>query len=290
MNRICLLVSLFATVAFADVDYIAHQGEERLAPSHSKPAYRFAAEHGLDYLKLDVQLTKDDEVVLQHDATLKATMNWDRRIRGLTLAEIREKGRHRAIKSGYRDAYTNETIVTLHEALEIAKTGIRKGLWIDFKYFTPKFAEKVFGILGEHGYTDDKVMVATFQKNALKWVQENRPKVRRVAHTAISLKEGGFTANVENDKALIPDEAALVEALDAHGKKYGLHGFNLPAPMGRNRPGWNTTPFVIQELKKRGYWISIWFVNNSACGEKYRELADAFVTNCKADTFPAASK
>ena len=30
------------------VAYIAHQGEETLAPSHSKVAYRLAVAHGLD--------------------------------------------------------------------------------------------------------------------------------------------------------------------------------------------------------------------------------------------------
>ena len=64
-------------------------------------------------------------VVLQHDATLRQTMGWDARIDSLTLAEIREKGRCRT-----RTVYTNETIATLPEALEIAK-GMKKGVWVD---------------------------------------------------------------------------------------------------------------------------------------------------------------
>ena len=63
------------------ITYIAHQGEEALAPSHSKAAYRLAVEHGLDYMKLDVRETKDGHVVLQHDATLKHVMGWDMPIR-----------------------------------------------------------------------------------------------------------------------------------------------------------------------------------------------------------------
>ena len=65
-----------------NIEYIAHQGEEALAPSHSRAAYRLAVEHGLDWLKLDVRETKDGHVVLQHDATLKATMGWDAQISG----------------------------------------------------------------------------------------------------------------------------------------------------------------------------------------------------------------
>ena len=118
-----LSVVAWRLVACGDnIEYIAHQGEEALAPSHSRAAYRLAAEHGLDWLKLDVRETKDGHVVLQHDATLKATMGWDEKISGLTLAEIVAKGRCRT-----RTAYTNETITTLTDALEIAK-GMRKGL------------------------------------------------------------------------------------------------------------------------------------------------------------------
>ena len=185
-----LSVVAWRLVACGDnIEYIAHQGEEALAPSHSRAAYRLAAEHRLDWLKLDVRETKDGHVVLQHDATLKATMGWDAKISDLTLAEIVAKGRCRT-----RSAYTNETITTLTDALEIAK-GMRKGLWIDFKHFTPAFATKVFAKVAAAGYGDDRLMVATWNRKALKWVRDNRPGVRRIAHTYIQRDGGGFRVN-----------------------------------------------------------------------------------------------
>ena len=55
----------------------------------------------------------------------------------------------------------------------------------------------------------------------------------------------------------------------------------------RGREGYDTTPALIADLKRRGYWIAIWFVYNPKAGEHYRKAgADAFVTNCKANTFP----
>ena len=271
------------------VEYIAHQGEEALAPSHSRAAYRLAAGHGLDWLKLDVRETKDGHVVLQHDATLKATMKWDEKISDLTLAEIVAKGRCRT-----RTIYTNETITTLTDALDIAK-GMRKGLWIDFKHFSPTFAEKVLGRVYAAGYGNERLMVATWNRKALRWLMENHPGVRRVAHTYIHRDEGGFRVNAlasgENGERACATEAELADALDALGKALGLHGFNLPAPSftGR-RGGYDTTPELIAELHRRGYWVSIWFVYNAAAGEFYRKAgADAFVTNCKANTFPPKS-
>ena len=263
------------------ISYIAHQGEEALAPNHSKPAYRLAVEHQLDYLKLDLRETKDGHVVLQHDATLKATMKWDVKISDHTLAEIRERGRYFA-----RGGYTNETIVTLQEALEIAK-GMRKGVWFDFKHFTPAFAEKVFRIADEAGYASDRIIVATFTKPALRWVQTNRPDVRRVAHTFIRKVKGGFQMNAGDDRKVYPSVDAVAEGLESHARDYGLYGFNLPHIFRNGRMLYHTPPSLVKRLHDSGYWISIWFAYDAGTAEYYREAgADAFVTKCKAYTFP----
>ena len=229
------------------VSYIAHQGEEALAPNHSKPAYRISAENKLDYLKLDLQETKDGHVVLQHDSTLKAIMKWDVRIRDVTLAEIREKGR-----CVPRGGYTNETIVTLPEALEISK-GMRKGIWLDFKYYTPKFAEKVFKTVDEAGIPMERVIVATFTKPALRWVQQNRPQVRRIAHTFIRKVKGGFQMNAGDMLKVYPTTDAVVEGLVAHAKDYGLYGFNVPHIFRKDRQLYQTPPHVVKDLQKAGY-------------------------------------
>lgn len=266
------------------ISYIAHQGEEALAPNHSKPAYRLAAEHRLDYLKLDLRETKDGQVVLQHDGTLKATMKWDVKISDYTLAEIRERGRYRP-----RGGYTNETIVTLQEAFAIAK-GMKKGVWLDFKHYTPAFAEKVFRIADEVGIPSDRIIVATFTKPALKWVQQNRPEVRRVAHTFIRKVKGGFQMNAGDEKGehkVYPSVDAVAEGLERHARDYGLYGFNVPHIFRAGRQLYNTPASLVKRLHDDGYWISIWFAYDAGTAEYYREAgADAFVTNWKDRTFP----
>jgi glycerophosphoryl diester phosphodiesterase len=265
------------------ISYVAHQGEEALAPSHSRAAYRLAAEHGLDYLKLDLRETKDGEVVMSHDRTLKNVMGWDAKIRDLTLSEIREKGRCRP-----RGGYADEKIVTLREALAFAK-GMKKGIWLDFKDFSLSFAPKVFRIVEECGFSDDRIMVATFNKHALKWLHKNRPSVRRVAHTIIFREEdGSFRFNGSDGKDKVyPTLEALGDALEEHARSLGLSGFNLPHRYKGQMRGCHTPPALVHRLRKAGYWISIWFVYEPMTGEYYRQVGvDAFVTRCKAHTFP----
>ena len=264
------------------LEYVGHQGEEALAPNHSLAAYRLAAQHGLDYLKLDVRETKDGHVVLQHDDTLKAVMGWNVKIKNVTLEEIRAKGRCRP-----RGGYTNETISTLPEALEIAK-GMRGGVWIDFKHFTPAFAEKVFAQLDAAGFGPDRVKVATFSKPALRWVQQNRPAVRRVAHTFIRrMADGTFDTNAcEKGRVNCATVEALGDALEAHAREFGLHGFNLSHIFRKGKMLYQTPPAIIARLRRAGYWLSIWFAYDPATAEYYRTAgASAFVTNWKERTF-----
>ena len=263
------------------ISYIAHQGEEALAPGHSLAAYRIAAGNRLDFLKLDLRETKDGHVVLQHDGTMKAAMGWDVSILDHTLAEIRERATFKP-----RGGYDNEKIVTLPEALQIAK-GMKQGIWLDFKHFTPKFAEKVFSLVDEAGFTSDRIMVATFTKPALRWVQKNRPQVRRVAHTFVRKVKGGFQMNAGDEKKVYPTVDAVEEGLIAHAKDYGLYGFNVPSIFRKDRQVYQTPPRIVKALQRAGYWISIWFTYDPGTAEYYREVgADAFVTNWKARTFP----
>lgn len=55
---------------------IAHQGGEDEAPSNTMFAFKTAiADRGADMLELDVQLTKDGQLVVIHDDTVTRTTN-----------------------------------------------------------------------------------------------------------------------------------------------------------------------------------------------------------------------
>ena len=276
-----------------DVEYIAHQGEEFLAPGHSAAAYRFAVEHGLDYIKMDVRETKDGEIVLQHDRNLKDLFGCDWKIKEHTLADIRASCRYVA-KGGrgphYND-YTNATIQTLREGL---KWGVqtKRGIWIDFKDFSPKFAEKVLAQVSEAGLPSSRVMVATWNQNALAYMKANHPEIRRVAHTYVRPKDEGYETNLAKGRKF-ENEDQLLEALLAAKDRLGLYGLNMPHSIVRKKQGvykviYDTPPKLVGRLQANGLWVSMWFINNAKAGQRWRtEGANAFVTNCKDNTRPA---
>ena len=68
---------------------IAHQGGEHEAPSNTMFAFKEAVRKGADVLEMDVQLTKDGEIVVFHDRTVgNRTNSPDRAVNDMTLAEV----------------------------------------------------------------------------------------------------------------------------------------------------------------------------------------------------------
>jgi glycerophosphoryl diester phosphodiesterase len=54
-----------------------HRGARGLAPENTLPAYEVALAHHVDYVDLDVTMTKDGELVVQHDLTLNPDLTRD---------------------------------------------------------------------------------------------------------------------------------------------------------------------------------------------------------------------
>ena len=49
-----------------------HRGASGYAPENTLPAFKMAADMGADGVELDIQMTKDGEIVVCHDETIKA--------------------------------------------------------------------------------------------------------------------------------------------------------------------------------------------------------------------------
>ena len=270
------------------IEYIAHQGEEFLAPGHSDAAYRYAVEDGLDYIKMDIRETKDGEVVLQHDNDLKVLFGCDWKIKAHTLAEIREKCRYIARKGRgpHYNEYTNLTIQTLREGL---RWGVKtkRGIWLDFKDYRPALVEKTLAIVAEAGMPRERIMVATWNLPALGYIRDHYPDIRRVAHTYVRPKDKGYATNLAPGMKF-SNEDELLAAILAAKERLGLYGLNMPSGSVK-RAGrgviYDTPPGFVKRLQSNGLWVSMWFVHNADIGARWRsEGANAFVTNCKANT------
>ncbi|GII56226.1 hydrolase [Planotetraspora thailandica] len=146
MRRVGLVITtalaamaVVATPAAADpgaVINVAHRGASAYAPENTIAAFTLAAAQDADMFELDVQETKDHQLVLMHDTTLNRTTDaehvfpelapWD--VGDLTLAQVRELDAGSWFGTDYKD----EPVPTLGEALS-AMQASGLGLLLEIK-------------------------------------------------------------------------------------------------------------------------------------------------------------
>ena len=96
------LISIgFTTIAFAitenskdaikdgDAMIIAHRGASDRFNEHTITAYKIASDDGVDYLEIDLRMTKDGELVAMHDDTINRTTNETGKVSNYTLEELK---------------------------------------------------------------------------------------------------------------------------------------------------------------------------------------------------------
>ena len=226
---------------------VAHRGAGDLEmPEASRPAYSNAVTTVSDIVKLDLQKTKDGCVVLSHDHDLKRSMGWDKPIYKLAYQDIFTNRCFRPV-----GGYARERIVRLDEALRIVRP--IPEIWLDFKQFSPDFAEKVLEEVRRAEIDFSRLMVATFSKKALEYFRDRHPEIRRVGH----VKAGKSREEV----LAFRDELKL---------------FGVNVPVSRRQ----TSAADISFLHENGLWVALWFVQTEQIAAEYRDSgADAFVTD-----------
>ena len=101
---------------------LAHRGGSLLGPEHTMAAFEKAHSLGVDGFEIDIRLTKDEEIVVFHDATVNRTSDGIGFVKDFTLDELKELnfGYHFEDLDG-QFPYKEEKIeiVSLRELLEV---------------------------------------------------------------------------------------------------------------------------------------------------------------------------
>ena len=95
----------------------AHRGFSGEYPENTLLAFEKAIETGCEGIELDVQLSRDDELVILHDETLERTTNGTGFVKDFTADELRKF----KIKHDFRNCMFQEHIPTLREYFELIK-------------------------------------------------------------------------------------------------------------------------------------------------------------------------
>lgn len=148
--------------------HYAHRGlfdNESYAPENSIPAFKkaVAAGYGIEF---DVQLSKDNKLVVFHDADLKRMCGVDGNVWNYSLEELKKM----------KLAGSNETIPTFEEVLDVVNGQVP--LIIEFKLDR---AQTKVCELADKQLTKYKgpYCIESFHPLALMWYRKNKPDVIR---------------------------------------------------------------------------------------------------------------
>ena len=103
--------------AFEGAKISAHRGFSSKAPENTLPAIEEAINAMADFVEVDVQQTKDGQLIVLHDSNLKRTTGVNKFIWNLTLEEVR------SLDAGawFSDDYAGTQIPTLEEVIQLCK-------------------------------------------------------------------------------------------------------------------------------------------------------------------------
>jgi hypothetical protein len=120
----------------------AHRGDNAQAPENTLAAFRLARDQGARWIELDVQQTRDNEIVVMHDPTVDRTTDGNGPVASLTLAEIRQLD----AGSWFSAAFAGEPVPTLAEtAALVAGSGSRLNVEVKASGLAPAEADRVIG-------------------------------------------------------------------------------------------------------------------------------------------------
>ncbi|WP_024819208.1 glycerophosphodiester phosphodiesterase [Arthrobacter sp. 31Y] len=140
----------------------AHRGASAAFAEHTRAAYLKAIADGADGVECDVHLTRDQHVVLLHDANLDRTSTGTGPVGEHTLEQLRALDFSSWKGARIPDVYggVSDQFLTLPELLDILRAAGRDiGLAIELKHPSPyglKLEDSVLALLEEEGWTPEE--------------------------------------------------------------------------------------------------------------------------------------
>jgi glycerophosphoryl diester phosphodiesterase len=162
------------------------------APENSMSSIRSALDKGVDAIEIDIMMTKDGVIVLNHDDDLQRTAGLPSSIKDMTYEEVAE------IDIGilYDESFTGERIPTMEQVLkEVAENDTL--LILDLKSYdrTDEFTDEIVRLIEKYDAVD-QAYVQSFDYDVL---QEVRAKNEEIKIGQVLFLSMGNLANLDID-------------------------------------------------------------------------------------------
>jgi glycerophosphoryl diester phosphodiesterase len=232
-ERIALLLGLVLIVAAgvplwmlsrpeasrARIQVLAHRGASAYAPENTLAAFRLAIEQQADWLEMDVQQTKDGQLVVFHDLRMERTTDGSGALRELTLEQVRQLD----AGSWYGPGFAGERVPTFEEVVALAREqNVRIFPEVKDPRLYPGIEERVAAVISAFEY-EDRTIIQSFDMTSLERLRALNPRLKLAAlYTAASPLRGDPPAGVSvvgPPWEAVTSDPALVRDAHASGRQ-----------------------------------------------------------------------
>jgi glycerophosphoryl diester phosphodiesterase len=192
------------------VEIIGHRGAAGTYPENTMVSFIACEKLGADGIELDVQLTKDGEIVVIHDETINRTTNGKGFVKDYTLAELKRFDASYKFKGQFDDC----TIPTLKEVFNWAK-GNQFTINVELK--NDKFEyhgleERVINLIRSYEF-EKRIVLSSFNHKSMLKFHLMAPDIETAVLYNKRNKEPWKIAEEYNAKAVHPNYRIITDEL-----------------------------------------------------------------------------
>lgn len=206
---------------------IAHRAGGTLASENSLEGLHAAIEHGCYGSEIDVQRTKDNFYIINHDSTFARLTGVDKAPGEMTLAEIMELRISDTTGNG-----NTLKVASFEEMLDVIKG--KEKLFIELKGVSAdqKTADDLITIIKNKNCENDVIFIS-LDYDVINYIETNYPEYETGTLFFIGL---GDLSKLNCDLLIMEEEIATdtrIDAIHRSGKKAGVWTVNTPEGMYR---------------------------------------------------------
>lgn len=220
----------------APIQVHGHRGARARMPENTIPAFEYAIGQGVDVLEMDMQVTRDNVIVISHDAVLRPPVCSGPResavIRQLTLAEVRQWDCGAVRNPSFPDQKTvpGTRMPTLDDVFRLAVRGTfdynieTKSNPAKPEYTPPpdEFARMVLDRIREYKL-EKRIILQSFDFRTLVAMRKLAPEIRLSALTSTDKREfAAIAADAANAEIISPEFHLVTPAKVEAAHKAGI--------------------------------------------------------------------
>lgn len=160
-----VVLSLVFQASVQATEILAHRGASGMYPQGTWLAFQKALEQGSDQLELDVHLSKDQHIIINHDADLLANVGITDAIKDLTLAQLRALDAGHEFSSDGGASYPFRglglSLLTLNELFDYFP---HEQFNIEIKANDKVLSEKLWALIEQQNLQDSVVVASQHTK------------------------------------------------------------------------------------------------------------------------------